>query len=120
MSVPGIGEKVAESICKYFSDDFNQKVLNGLLKEVTIITEQKSDSPQKLTGKIFVITGTLSTLSRDEAKDRIEASGGRVSGSVSKNTSHLLCGESAGSKFDDATKLGVPIIGEEEFLKMLR
>lgn len=120
MSVPGIGEKVAESICKYFSDEINQKVLTSLLKEVTIITEQKSNSPQKLTGKIFVITGTLPTLSRDEAKDRIEASGGKVSSSVSKNTSYLLCGESAGSKFDDATKLGVPIIDEEEFLKMLR
>jgi DNA ligase (NAD+) len=72
-----------------------------------------------LTGKTFVLTGTLPTLKRDEAKDRIEAVGGKVSGSVSKKTDYVVAGAEAGSKLDKAQELGISIIDEAELLKML-
>jgi DNA ligase (NAD+) len=71
-------------------------------------------------GKTFVLTGTLPGMSRDEASARIESLGGKVSGSVSGSTDFVLAGEEAGSKLDKAQKLGVKIIGEKEFLEMLR
>ena len=67
----------------------------------------------------FVLTGTLPTLSRDEAKAKILAEGGKVSGSVSKNTTYVVAGESAGSKYDEAQKLGVPILDEQGLIEML-
>jgi DNA ligase (NAD+) len=70
-------------------------------------------------GKTFVLTGTLSTMTRDEAKEKIRSFGGSVSGSVSKETDYVVAGESAGSKYDNAVKLGVAILTEEEFQKML-
>ena len=73
----------------------------------------------KLSGLTFVLTGTLPTLSRNEAKEKIEALGGKVSGSVSKKTSYLLAGEDAGSKLKKAQDLGITILDEAEFLKML-
>ncbi len=71
-----------------------------------------------LAGLTFVITGTLPTLSRDQARDLIKAHGGKVTDSVSKNTSYLVAGESAGSKLDKATQLGVPVISEDELRGM--
>jgi DNA ligase (NAD+) len=72
-----------------------------------------------LTGKTLVLTGTLPTLKRDEAKAMIEAAGGKVSGSVSKKTDFLVAGEEAGSKLEKALELGVPVLDEIEFLKLL-
>ena len=72
-----------------------------------------------MTGLTFVITGTLPTMSREEAKALIESNGGKCSGSVSKKTSYLLAGEAAGSKLDKATKLGVPVLSEEALKSML-
>lgn len=116
IAVEGIGEKVAESIIFYFKDEHNQKVLEKLLKEIKIISEKKVVG--KLSGLTFVITGTLPSLSRDEAKEIIEKNGGHVSSSVSAKTSYLLCGENAGSKLSEANKFGVKIIDENEFIKM--
>jgi DNA ligase (NAD+) len=70
-------------------------------------------------GKTFVLTGTLPTLSRDQASERIREAGGNVTGAVSKNTDYLLAGENAGSKLDKARELGVTILSEEEFLKLV-
>jgi DNA ligase (NAD+) len=116
--VEGVGEKVAEALTSYFSDSENKKFLARLLPELTITSEKKStDGP--LYNKIFVITGTLPTLSRDDAKKIIEDNGGKVSSSVSKKTNYLLAGENAGSKLADAQKLEVTTISEEEFKNML-
>ena len=74
----------------------------------------------KLKGKTFVLTGTMESMGRDEAKEKIRALGGDVSGSVSKNTDYVVAGESAGSKLDKAQELGVKVITEEEFLEMIK
>ena len=79
-------------------------------------SKKKSD---KLSGLTFVITGTLPTLKRDQAKDLIEQNGGKCSGSVSKKTNYVLAGEEAGSKLTKANELGITVITEEQFLKMI-
>ncbi len=89
--------------------------LHGL--QLQMVQTEKESS--KLEGKIFVLTGTLSTLSRKEASDRIEANGGKTSSSVSKKTDFVVAGEAAGSKRAKAESLGIPILSEEEFLALL-
>ena len=84
------------------------------------MTEPRQVESDLLVGLTFVITGTLPTLSRTEATERIQRNGGKVSSSVSKRTSYLLAGEEAGSKLTKANQLGVPVIGEEELARMLK
>jgi len=81
--------------------------------------EPAAQAPKPLAGKTFVITGTLPTLSRDEAKDRLEAAGAKVAGSVSKKTDYLVAGEEAGSKLVKAQELGVAVIDESGMLSLL-
>lgn len=118
LDVEGVGGKVAESLVSYFKDMANQKLIDELLSEVTV-GEEKKKAGGKLNERTFVITGTLPTLSRDEAKDLIEKNGGKVAASVSSNTDYLLAGEGGGGKRADAAKFGTKIIKEEEFLDML-
>ncbi len=118
-AINGIGPRVAESITKYFSDSHNKKVVADLLGQIKVESKKQKAKSTKLAGKTFVITGTLPTLSRDEAKQKILENGGKVSSSVSKNTSYVLAGESAGSKYDEAIKQKIPIIEESEFLKLI-
>lgn len=118
----GVGPIVAKALVDWFTDKNNKKVLDNLLKEVEI--EKVSSSIKilgggKLAGQTFVITGTLSSLDRDTAKDKIRALGGDVSESVSSKTTYLVAGEKAGSKLEKAQKLGVKILTEEEFLKIV-
>jgi len=119
LEVEGIGEKVAQSLIEYFKDLSNQKLLDDLLKEVHV-GEEKKKNAGKLKDLTFVITGSLPTLSRDEAKELIEENGGKVSASVSKATSYLVAGDGGGSKRDNAVKLGVKIIDEETLKTMLK
>ncbi len=86
---------------------------------VVCLQPEKANVVQNLEGKIFVLTGTLPTLSRDDAKQMIKDRGGKVSSAVSKKTDYVLAGEEAGSKLDDAKTLDVKVIDEEEFLKMI-
>jgi DNA ligase (NAD+) len=119
IAVEGVGEKVGQSLHEYLHDAHIQKFLTKLLKEIKVLDEKKK-ARGKLSGTTFVITGTLPTLSRDEAKALIESHGGHVSGSVSAKTAYLLAGEEAGSKLTNAQKLGVKIIDEKGLRKMVQ
>ncbi|MDD4989026.1 MAG: NAD-dependent DNA ligase LigA [Candidatus Pacebacteria bacterium] len=119
-SIYGVGDVVAKSIVEWFADKNNHKLVDRLLEQVKIISpEKKSAGSLPLAGLTFVLTGTLSSLDRDEAGTKIRALGGDVSSSVSKKTSYVVAGESAGSKLDRAVELGVKVLNEEGFLKLL-
>lgn len=107
----GVGDVVARSVVDWFSEKENQKLYDRLRKHLTIVNESAGT---KLAGQTFVLTGTLS-MARDEAQARIRALGGDVSSSVSAKTSFVVAGENAGSKYDKAVELGVPILSEAEF-----
>lgn len=116
--IEGVGPIVAESIINFFALKENKKTVDDLLKEITITKSDNLGAGEKLSGKTFVLTGTIS-LSRDEAKDKIRASGGTISESVSKETDYVVAGENAGSKLAKAEELGVKVISEKEFLGLL-
>ena len=118
-SIENIGPLVAESITNWFSQKCNRDYVKKLLDHG--VEPQKFIAPKGDTfaGKTFVLTGTLPTLSRDDAKKMIVNAGGKVAGSVSKNTDFVVAGESAGSKLTEAEKLGVAIIDESRLLGML-
>jgi DNA ligase (NAD+) len=117
--VQEVGPRVAAAVHEFFAEPRNRELIERLRKAGLTFTAERRKRTAKLEGLTFVLTGTLPTLTRDEAKDRIEASGGRVSGSVSKKTSYVVAGEEAGSKLDKARDLKVPVIGEAELLEML-
>lgn len=117
-NIEGIGPIVAQAIVEFFKDKDNRELVKRLKKEVRIEKEKKIES--KFNNKTFVLTGTLNTMGRDEAKKKIRELGGNVSSSVSKSTDFVVAGENAGSKLDDAQELGVKVISEEEFLKMIQ
>ncbi len=118
--VDGVGAVVGESIHAWFSEKENRAYLKRLLAEVRVRKAAPvSRTAGKLSGRTFVLTGTLEMLSRDEAKERIRALGGSVAESVSKKTSFLVAGADPGSKLRRAEKLGVAVIGERAFLKMV-
>lgn len=117
-AIHGIGDVVAKSIYEWFQDEANEKLLDELLDEVTIQNPSKATGT-KLTGKTFVLTGTLGTLTRDEAKDLVRKAGGSISSSVSKATDYVVAGEKAGSKLAKAEKFGVTVLSEEQFLKLV-
>lgn len=119
--IEGIGDVIAGSFVKFFEDERNNKILDDLLSEINIVNEI-SENENILEGKVFVITGAVEHFAnRNELKDKIESYGGKVTGSVTGNTSYLINNDvnSTSSKNKTAQKLGVPIISEEEFLKML-
>lgn len=118
-AIPNIGVAVTESIATFRKKKSSQKLLKKLFEFGVQPKEAKKQKSGKFTGKTFVLTGTLSTLSRDDAKKMILEAGGKIAGSVSKNTDYVLAGESPGSKYVDAERLKVPIIDEVKFLKML-
>jgi DNA ligase (NAD+) len=118
-SIEDIGPKVAESIKSWFEEKNNQKLLEKLDK-VGIEIEKPETVSLKLKGKTFVLTGTLSTMTREEAKERIKRLGGKVSSSVSNQTDFVVAGAEPGSKYDKAKELGVKIIDEKEFLEMIK
>lgn len=118
--IEGIGPIVAESIHSWFSQKDNKRLVDRLLKYVQVTpVKQKSTRVLPLKNKTFVLTGTLESLSRDEAREKIKSLGGDVHNSVSKNTDFVVAGENPGSKYTDAQKIGVKILTEKEFLKLL-
>jgi DNA ligase (NAD+) len=115
-----VGPKVGHSIREFFGEQRNQDLLNRLREERLQFTyEAPKRSGGALAGLTFVITGTLPSLSREEAKARIEAAGGKVAGSVRRKTNHLLAGEDAGSKRTKAQELGVKVIDEAALASMI-
>lgn len=119
--IPNIGEVVAESAAEFFGDRKNQKEIRDLLDVgVRVKSEQKKAVNPKIAGKSFVITGSLDSLTRESAQQKIRDAGGDVSSSVSKETDFLIIGAEPGSKYDKAKKLGVKIIDEKTFLDMLK
>jgi len=116
-----VGEVIAKSVVQWHGDQRNRELLERLRKAgVNFKSElfQPKAQAGPFSGKTFVLTGTLPNLKREEAAAKIEARGGKVSGSVSKKTDYVVAGEEAGSKLDKAQKLGVKIIDEKEFLKL--
>jgi len=118
MQIRDIGPKSAESIREWFLAKENIDLIDKLLENGVLILNPKKIE-NKLNGKIFVITGTMESLSREEAKNRIILLGGKVANSISKNTDYLVLGENPGSKLQDAKKLGIKIISQKELLKIL-
>lgn len=118
--IENIGPAVSESVYNYFHNKNNLVFVEKLQKNGVVIKKEEKKKSGKFSGLTFVITGTLTGMSREIAKEKIIALGGKVSGSVSKNTSFVLAGAEAGSKLKNAEKLGVKVIGEEEFLKMIK
>jgi DNA ligase (NAD+) len=117
--IHGIGPRIAESVRLFFDQPANQKAVEHL-REVGVVLEEatRPAGPKPLAGKTFVLTGTLDQMSRDEAKARIARLGGRVSSSVSRKTDYVVAGAEAGSKLEDATRLGVAILDEAAFLEL--
>ena len=119
--IEGVGPKIAEAVVAYFALEPNRALVQAyadLGVDLTMPRRRSADAPamQPFSGKTFVITGTLPSMSRNEAKGRIETWGGKVTGSVSSKTDYLLAGENAGSKLTKAQRLGITILSEEELL----
>lgn len=118
--IPTIGETIADSLVSYFAQPEVREMIKHFRDCGVKLTEEIQVRGDKLSGKTFVLTGTLPTYSRKEAQTLIEKNGGKVTSSVSKKTDYLLAGEDAGSKLDKAQKLGVPILTEDEFMQMIQ
>jgi DNA ligase (NAD+) len=119
-AVDEVGPRVAQAIHEFFAEDENRALVEKLRKAGLTFTAEKKQKSAQLKGMTFVLTGTMADLTREEAKARIEAAGGRVSGSVSKKTSYVVAGEEAGSKLDKARELRVPVIEQAQLLEMLQ
>jgi len=121
LKIQDVGEVVAKSIYDWFKNKSNLKLLEKLDKVgVKILSQKLKVKSQKLKDKIFVLTGELESMTRDEAKEKIRALGGDISESVSKNTDFVVAGKEPGSKYEKAKELGVKIISEKAFLKIIK
>jgi DNA ligase (NAD+) len=118
--VNDIGPKVAETVHEFFANEKNLALIERLRAAGLSFTAERRVRGTTLEGLTFVLTGTLPTLTREAAKEKIESAGGKVSGSVSKKTNYLVAGEEAGSKLDKATSLGVPVLDEAALLNLLK
>jgi NAD-dependent DNA ligase len=122
MSIPSIGPKIADSILAFFSVKENREIIEKLRRAGVKLAEKVEAKPvagQPLAGKVFVITGTLQSLKRAEAEEKVKALGGEVGSSVTRQTTHLVIGAEPGSKLAKAQELGAKVLTEEEFLKLI-
>jgi len=116
----GIGPRIAQAVSAFFTEARNRRTIERLRETgVAMAEEGRPHAPQPLRGKTLVLTGSLRSLTRDQVKDLVIRLGGRVSGSVSKKTDYVVVGEDPGSKADDARRLKVEILGEEDFLRLV-
>ena len=120
-SVHEIGSSISKSVKRFFANTQNRKIIERLKKAgLNLVGEKKVNESNLFEGKSFVLTGTLSSMSRENAKEIIQRHGGAVISAVSKNTSYVVAGDSPGSKLDKAQKLGIPVLSEEQFLEMIK
>jgi len=117
--VEEVGPRISQAIQEFFAQSANRRLVESLKRAGVDMTAEKRQRTSQLEGLTFVLTGTLPTLTRDEAKQKIESAGGKTAGSVSKKTSYVVAGEEAGSKLDKARELGVPVIDEAGLLVLL-
>ena len=121
--VDEVGEKIAQSVVDYFAKEDNQKIISRLEAagvQLALHEDARSPKSEKLKGKTIVASGKLQNYSREEIKAEIESHGGKAASSVSSKTSYLLAGENIGpNKLSKANELGIPIISEEEFEKLI-
>ena len=118
--VEEVGPRISTAILEFFARPANRALVKSLKDAGVDMTAEKKQRSTQLAGLTFVLTGTLPTLTRDEAKEKIEAAGGKTAGSVSKKTSYVVAGEEAGSKLDKARELKVPVIDEAGLLALLK
>jgi DNA ligase (NAD+) len=119
LTVHDVGPVVADSITGFMQEPHNREVIEQLLASGMVLSVEEKKVSAAVAGKTFVLTGTLPTLSRDEAKERLERAGAKVAGSVSKKTDYVVAGDDAGSKLTKAEELGVPVIDEATMLGLL-
>ena len=119
LAVPDVGPVVARSIAAFFAEPHNREVVTQLLQAGVRLEEGRGASGGPLAGATVVLTGTLPTMTREQATERIVAAGGKVASSVSKKTTFVVAGAEAGSKLDKARALGVPVIDEQELMRRL-
>ena len=119
-AIDGFGEVVAQNIVSFFLEERNRRQIERLARAGINMESKKVKAGDTFAGMTFVLTGTLPTLKRSEAKELIESLGGKVSSSVSKKTSYVVAGEEAGSKLDKANELGIPLLSEEQLLQMAK
>ena len=120
-AIPDIGETTAACISDFFSHPANQALIEALKAQgVNMTMPEQTAEEATLAGLTIVVTGTLPSLGRKEAEELITSKGGKCTGSVSKKTSYLLAGEAAGSKLQKAHELGIPVITEEQFLRLAK
>jgi DNA ligase (NAD+) len=117
--VEEVGPRISQAILEFFADKENRNLVKRLKDAGVDMTAEKKQRSTQLVGLTFVLTGTLPKMTREEAKEKIEAAGGKTAGSVSKKTSYVVAGEEAGSKLEKARELKVPVIDEDGLLAML-
>ena len=120
IKIDGIGDIMAESVAEYFKSESVRNIIRRLQEKGVNMQYTSSVESDVLKGRTIVVTGTLPTLSRDEAEKLILDNGGKASSSVSKKTSYVVAGEAAGSKLRKAQELNIPVLTEDEFLSMLQ
>ena len=119
-AVHGIGPRIAASVALFFQQPANRHLIDLLRQAGVKMEEEASAGPKPLLGKTFVLTGGLTSMTRDEAKAAIQRLGGRLTSSVSKKTNYVVVGEEPGSKYDEARRLGVATVDEAGFLALLK
>ncbi len=117
--VEEVGPRISKAIIDFFARPANRDLIAHLKTAGVKMTAERKQRTTQLAGLTLVLTGTLPNLSREDAKAKIEAAGGKVSGSVSKKTSYVIAGEEAGSKLDKARELNVPVLDEAGLMKLL-
>jgi len=120
--IRGIGPQIAQSVRKFFDDETNRDVIRRLAEVGVEMTQPgfMAEGPRSLDGKTFVLTGTLSSLTRGDAEERIKALGGAIGSGVSRKTDYLVAGADPGSKLEKAQRLKIPILDEAAFLALLK